>query len=336
LQQTVPLRMKKHNSVLLGIDTSNYKTSVAMTDTEGNIICNYQEFLEVKKGERGLRQSNALFQHVMKLPELIEKAMAHVDPESIVSVAVSDKPRPVEGSYMPVFNAGVSTARVIGASLHLPVQHYSHQEGHIEAVRFYSPMRTERTLICFHFSGGTSEALLVEEQSDARLQIERIGGSKDLAFGQVLDRLGVVLGMSFPSGHEMDEIACRTTMETPNILPKIKCQDGYINLSGIETKCQRSIGTVSDDQLILMTFQRLAEAIETMTIQLAHKYKIKKFLFAGGVSSSQYIRTYLRSRLTDLEICFGDPALSTDNAVGIALLGGKNYGFKAHHGFTTE
>ncbi|MBR3786301.1 MAG: O-sialoglycoprotein endopeptidase [Firmicutes bacterium] len=315
--------MKKHNTLILGIDTSNYKTSVAVTDREGQIICNYQEFLEVKKGERGLRQSNALFQHIMKLPELIEDAMSCINPDDIAGIAVSTRPRPVEGSYMPVFNAGLSTARTLGAALQVPVMCFSHQEGHIEAVKHYSEMRDENKLICFHFSGGTSEALLVEEGEDG-MTIDIIGGSKDLAFGQVLDRLGVALGMSFPSGQEMDDIACRTRLDKPNILPKIKCQDGYINLSGIETKCQRSIGTVSDEQLITMTFQRLAESIETMCRQLADKYGIRKFLFAGGVSSSQYIRVYLQKSLKDFEICFGDPALSTDNAVGIAFLGGKH------------
>ncbi len=316
--------MKKHNSILLGIDTSNYKTSVAMVDAEGNIICNYQEFLEVKKGERGLRQSNALFQHVLKLPALIEDAMAQISPTDIACIAVSSRPRPVEDSYMPVFNAGVSTARALGAALHLPVQYFSHQEGHIEAVKFYSTMKEEKKLICFHFSGGTSEALLINQKTDGGMEIDIIGGSKDLAFGQVLDRLGVALGMEFPSGQEMDDIACQTALQEPNILPKIKCQDGYINLSGIETKCQRSIGEVSNEQLITMTFRRLAEAIEAMCRQLADKYEIKKFLFAGGVSSSQYIRNYLMDNLTDYDICFGDPKLSTDNAVGVALLGGKS------------
>lgn len=315
--------MKKHKSLLLGIDTSNYKTSVAIIDTEGNIICNYQEFLEVKKGERGLRQSNALFQHVMKLPELLEDTLAQINPAEIAGVAVSSRPRPVEGSYMPVFNAGISTARTLGAAFQVPVEYFSHQEGHIEAVKFYSEMKDAQELICFHFSGGTSEALLVEDQTANGMTIEIIGGSKDLAFGQVLDRLGVSLGMEFPSGQAMDEIACHTTLEKPNVLSKIKCQNGYINLSGIETQCQRAIGTVDDAQLITMTFHRLAEAIESMCRQLAEQYKIKKFLFAGGVSSSQYIRTYLNTNLTDFEICFGDPKLSTDNAVGIALLGGK-------------
>jgi N6-L-threonylcarbamoyladenine synthase len=314
--------MKKHNSVLLGIDTSNYKTSVAMVDTEGNIICNYQEFLDVKKGERGLRQSNALFQHVMKLPELLEKAMKQTDPASITAIAVSSRPRPVDGSYMPVFNAGVTSARTLSAALQIPVTYFSHQEGHIEAVKYYSVMKQEQKLICFHFSGGTSEALLVEE-SEKGMDIDIIGGSKDLAFGQVLDRLGVALGMEFPSGQEMDEIALSTVMDKPNILPKIKCEDGYINLSGIETKCQRSIGQIPAEQLITMTFHRLAESIETMCRQLSKKYGMNKFLFAGGVSSSGYIRSYLQEKLSDYEICFGDPKLSTDNAVGIALLGGK-------------
>lgn len=323
MQQIVQKQMKKHKNVLLGIDTSNYKTSVALVDTEGNIICNYQEFLEVKKGERGLRQSNALFQHVMKLPKLIEMAMEQIDPNTIVGIAVSNKPRPVSGSYMPVFNAGVATAKTLGSALQIPIEYFSHQEGHIEAVKYYSPMKDASNLVCFHFSGGTSEALLVEVVDKSDMKIDIIGGSRDLAFGQVLDRLGVALGMDFPSGQEMDIIACNTILQKPNILPKIKCQDGFINLSGIETKCQRSIGEVSDEELVTMTFCRLAEAIAGMCSQLAEKYQIQNFLFAGGVSSSQYIRSYLREHLSDLNIYFGDPDLSTDNAVGIALLGGK-------------
>jgi len=180
--------------------------------------------------------------------------------------------------------------------------------------------------ICFHFSGGTSEALLVDTAEHHDMKIQIVGGSKDLAFGQVLDRLGVALGMGFPCGQEMDEIACNTKVETPNVLPKIRCEGGYINLSGIETKCQRSIEIVPSEQLITMTFQRLAEAIESMCRQIYEKHGINKFLFAGGVSSSQYIRHYLDQHLTNLDICFGDPCLSSDNAVGIALLGGKSYG----------
>lgn len=311
--------MADSKSACLGIDTSNYKTSVALVDEEGKIICNEQQFLEVKKGERGLRQSTALFQHVNNLPGLIEKAFAML-PEDIrvKCIGVSTRPRPVEGSYMPVFNAGYSAARMLAASLGVPCFTVSHQEGHIEAVKHYSLFQDTSRLICFHFSGGTSEALLVDHG-----KIEIVGGSKDLAFGQVLDRLGVALGMDFPCGQEMDDIVCRMSRVKGNILPKIKCEQGYINLSGIETKCQRSIGEIDQDVLISMTFHRLAEAIAEMCRQLAEQYQINDFLFAGGVSSSRFIRQYLNETLKGYHLCFGDPKLSTDNAVGTALLGGK-------------
>ncbi|MFR1724599.1 O-sialoglycoprotein endopeptidase [Emergencia timonensis] len=309
--------MNSHYS--FGIDTSNYKTSVAIVDTEGNIICNFQKYLDVKKGERGLRQSAALFQHVNNLPALVQEAFDMVKEHGKIDcVCVSERPRPQAGSYMPVFNAGVSAGKMLAAALDAAYLAFSHQEGHIEAVKHDSKLKDTERMISFHFSGGTSEALLVDGES-----IEIVGGSKDLAFGQVLDRVGVALGMDFPCGQELDELAIGHPAPQQNLLPKIKCQDGYINLSGIETKCQRMIDEGKDIALVPMLFQRLGQSIEDMTKQLRDKYDIRDFLFAGGVSSSSYIKNMLRTDLSQLNICFGEPALSTDNAVGIARLGGK-------------
>ena len=233
-------------------------------------------------------------------------------------VCVSERPRPQAGSYMPVFNAGVSAGKMLAAALDAAYLAFSHQEGHIEAVKHDSPLKDTERMISFHFSGGTSEALLVDGES-----IEIVGGSKDLAFGQVLDRVGVALGMDCPCGQELDELAIGHPAPQQNLLPKIKCQDGYINLSGIETKCQRMIDEGKDIALVPMLFQRLGQSIEDMTKQLRDKYDIRDFLFAGGVSSSSYIKNMLHTDLSQLNICFGEPALSTDNAVGIARLGGK-------------
>lgn len=168
----------------MGIDTSNYKTSLAVVDADGQVLFNYQEFLDVKQGERGLRQSEAFFQHVQKLPDAIEKALSDKEVrENIGAISVSARPRPVVGSYMPVFTAGQGYARALAAAFCLPLQEFSHQEGHIEAIRHYSPLKDTAPLICFHFSGGTTEALLLNE--DGKLEI--VGGSKDIAYGQVLD-----------------------------------------------------------------------------------------------------------------------------------------------------
>ena len=310
----------------LGIDTSNYKTSVAVVDAEGNILYNHQKLLEVKSGERGLRQSEALFQHVQRLPGVIEEALQSEGIRTrIGSVSVSSRPRPVDGSYMPVFTAGMGYARAVAAALNVPLQEFSHQEGHIEAVKHYSEMAELDKLICFHFSGGTTEAVLVDKHDGI---FEIVGGSRDLAYGQVLDRLGVAIGHAFPCGAALDETA--VSAQSPGVKPdkslltKIKVNDAFVNLSGIETQCQRLVGCVSESELVNGAFFRLSESVAEMTKQLSKKYNINDFLYAGGVSCSRYMRNYLTHNLDrSINTAFGAPELSSDNAIGIALLGGK-------------
>ena len=310
----------------LGIDTSNYKTSVAVTASDGEIIFNYQSFLKVKGGERGLRQSEALFQHVQKLPEALENAFETKGVRGrIGAVSVSARPRPVKGSYMPVFTAGLSAARSIAASIGVPLYEFSHQEGHIEAVKHYSSMADEKRLICFHFSGGTTEALLCDDDASS---IEIIGGSRDLAYGQVLDRVGVSMGFDFPCGQEVDRLALSADRENIDkmILTRVKVKDGYVNLSGIETQCQRVLEKQerSHENLSAALMHALSQSVADMTLFLSEKYHINSFLYAGGVSCSSFMRNYLERNMPDyIRTAFGAPELSSDNAVGISLLGGK-------------
>lgn len=314
-----------NNEFYLGIDTSNYKTSVAVVDNEKNIICNESVFLNVKKGERGLRQSVALFQHIKQLPTLIDKCLLSDEiRNNLKCVSVSTKPRNIEGSYMPVFLAGETVAKTISSSLHLPLHTFSHQEGHIKAVKAYSSFDKEYPLIVFHFSGGTTEALLVEKD-----KITIIGGTKDISYGQVIDRIGVFLGMNFPAGKEMDSIAYKTK-EVASCFSKIKVKNCFINLSGVETQALNLINNnkYSTDIIISSLFKTLSNSILDIINDLKNEYNINKFMFTGGVSSSEYIKNYIMNNLdNDVEIQFGIPSLSSDNAVGIALLGGEYYGY---------
>jgi N6-L-threonylcarbamoyladenine synthase len=315
--------MKKNLSV--GIDTSNYKTSAAVVDENGEILFNHQQLLNVKKGERGLRQSEALFQHVQNLPPVFEELFKTEMPDGsglirdhIGAVSVSTRPRPVEGSYMPVFTAGHGYARALAAGLGVPLYEFSHQEGHIEAIRHYSELRDVNPLICFHFSGGTTEAILVDGDNS-----EIVGGSRDLAYGQVLDRIGVALGLEFPAGDAMDKIAM-SSQGHRQIFTKIKVKDGYVNLSGIETQGQRLLREYPQMELLDDLFETVSESIMEMTLQLSSKYDIHNFIYAGGVSCSRYMRQFLSEHLyRDLNIAFGKNELSSDNAIGVALLGGK-------------
>ena len=82
----------------LGVDTSNYATSLAVFDTAGEVVCAKKRFLPVKAGQLGLRQSDALFHHTAALPEMLQELAQEFDLTKIDAVGVSQKPRPVEGS----------------------------------------------------------------------------------------------------------------------------------------------------------------------------------------------------------------------------------------------
>lgn len=308
----------------LGIDTSNYKTSVAVTSPEGDIVFNSQTFLNVREGERGLRQSDALFQHVQKLPYAIDKAFSSECVRNHIGVvAVSSRPRPVEGSYMPVFTAGIGFAKAVSSALGVPLFEFSHQEGHIEAVKHYSEMKDRKRLICFHFSGGTTEALMCDYNSGT---FDIVGGSLDLAYGQVLDRVGVAMGYGFPCGQNVDRLALSIPDEEIDrkLLTPIKVKEGYVNLSGIETQCQRIIGQCSKEVVSSSLMETLSRSVLEMTVFLCGKYQVNEFLYAGGVSCSMFLRKFLSENLPgNINTAFGRPELSSDNAVGISLLGGK-------------
>lgn len=314
------------NRSILGIDTSNYKTSLAVVDDSMSIVCDIRRFLKVKQGEKGLRQSDALFQHVRNIPEMMKEMRQQFDGE-IYGVAYSSKPRPVEGSYMPVFLAGKSIAESLGAALSIPVMEFSHQEGHIEAVKYFSEFRDEKRMLVCHFSGGTTELLRVVDEDAVGYNISIIGGTKDISFGQVLDRAGVALGMEFPAGQELDDMAVNTQTSSRR-LTTIKVKDAFLNLSGIDTQINRILEDAEAEDIgmiIRELFEKLSSAMAEMIIQGASASGITKVIMAGGVSSSRFIRKHLDEKLRDAGITavFNDNGLAQDNAVGTALLGGR-------------
>ena len=311
--------------MIIGIDTSNYTTSLAAVEN-GIIVSDRRRLLAVKDGERGLRQQEALFQHVNNLPELYRDLMADIGDVSVDAVACSVRPRPVDGSYMPVFMAGKSFADVIASTIKVPLFEFSHQEGHAEAASKGTLLEGESSYVFFHLSGGTTEAVSLPDY-------ELCGKTLDISFGQLIDRAGVAMGMKFPCGREMDELACNCHDTVEQTLPKIKVNDGEVNLSGIESACQRLISgehAPDKDVFCRMLFNRIAEALWEMTLSICEKTGKDKFLFAGGVSSSKYITDILKDMQhnsgSNIILAFGKPELCRDNAVGIALLGEKRYG----------
>ena len=316
--------MQKMNDLVLGLDTSNYTTSLALTDSGGAIITDERTILKVKQGERGLRQSHALFQHMENLPALIEDVFRAVRAERIKGIAASSRPRPVEGSYMPVFKAGVSFGKALASGLSVPFYTFSHQEGHIAAAAYRTPLSDSREYLAFHLSGGTCELLFVNND-----RISVLGSSKDLSFGQVIDRLGVAMDMNFPAGKELDRLALSLTDTTEKSCFKPIPFDGFnINLSGLETQAGRLLESkaVNKVRLVYFVFEEISKCLIKWTEKAIAETCCRDVLYTGGVSSSLFIRSKIGdyfAKINDINTVFGQASLSSDNAAGIALLGGK-------------
>jgi N6-L-threonylcarbamoyladenine synthase len=275
--------------------------------------------LPVKSGERGLRQSAAFFHHVDNMPALV-KTLLREYRGRIGAVAVSDKPRPVAEAYMPVFRAGSRFAETLSDALDAPLFRFSHQEGHIRAALHGTGLNRNESFLAWHISGGTSE-LLFSETGDSRLSA--VGGSKDISFGQLIDRVGVALGLDFPAGARLDALAAEAGAGMPGIkLTRIYTDGLYFNLSGTETQCMRAIAEgARAETLSRALFDVIADCLLSIGAEAARIYGVREVLFTGGVSASGFLRNRLLSAESASARVFGEAALSGDNAVGIALLG---------------
>ncbi len=301
----------------LGIDTSNYTTSVCLYDSVKNEIYQKKLLLPVKEGEKGLRQSDAVFHHTARLHPLMKELFEEHGGE-IEAIGVSEKPRDTEGSYMPCFLVGVNTANCIGSAMCKPVYGFSHQSGHIAAA-LYSCGRTElikEKFIAFHVSGGTSEMLLVSPDDERIFNIEIIGETLDLNCGQAVDRAGVMMGLSFPCGKELEKLALKCK---DKYNPKICVKDGDCSLSGLENQCRKMLdGGESHENIARYCIDFVAKTVEKMTDYAIENYGNLPIIYAGGVMSNSIIRERITSRYKNAS--FAHPDFSCDNAAGIAYL----------------
>ncbi len=307
----------------LGVDTSNYRTSVALLCENGEYISK-RKLLEVSEGGLGLRQSEALFMHVRDLPNLVEEAMQGFRGE-IAAVGVSSKPREQEGSYMPCFLAGVSAARSVAAALQVPCFEFSHQSGHIAAALHSAGCRhlAGEPFLAYHISGGTTEAVLVTPDKEKIFGCEIVGGSNDLKIGQAVDRLGVALGLSFPAGQELDSLA-RSGELTVRVNPKVN--GTYCSVSGLQNKCEMMLKNgESPENTARFIFEYISKLLKLQIIELRKVYGNIPIVFAGGVTANSIIRERLQGEGGTF---FASSELSGDNAVGAACLAKMRYGSK--------
>ena len=304
--------------ISLGIDTSNYTTSCALYDSLSDTVIQEKQLLPVKEGEKGIRQSDAVFHHTQALPVLIRRIMEKAG-EIPGIIGFSDRPRDAEGSYMPCFLCGEGFARSYAAVTGAEMYTTSHQVGHILAA-LYSADRLElvkERFIAFHVSGGTTDCLLCEPDSESIMKITEVGTSIDLKAGQAVDRTGLMLGLHFPCGTELERLAVNAD-KSFKVKPVLK--DGSCCLSGVENKCGAMLKSgEKPENIAKYCLDFIAETIIAMTAHAVEKYGELPLVFAGGVMSDVIIRDRIISRFP--QASFAEPQFSCDNAAGVAIYG---------------
>ncbi|GAB6138809.1 Kae1-like domain-containing protein [Halanaerobaculum tunisiense] len=309
--------------MILGIDTSNYTTSVALMKQTGRLVTQARELLKVAEGQRGLRQSKAVFQHINQLPAVIKKVLEKTDQE-LTKVVVSDRPRANKDSYLPVFRVGESQAKTLANTLNIPLVKVSHQEGHLQAGVWSSSLEAQEFL-AVHISGGTTELLKVTSvPEEIGFEVATLGGSEDLHAGQFVDRVGVELGLSFPAGPDLEELAQEGkagAVEVPTAV-----QDYQISFSGPASAAMRLIEQGKKKANIALAVQQaIADSLQEVLKNAIQGEELKDVLIVGGVAANQYIRDRLHNRLqAEANLYFADPQWSSDNAIGTTALGIKN------------
>ncbi|NLM25677.1 MAG: O-sialoglycoprotein endopeptidase [Firmicutes bacterium] len=312
------------DKLFLGIDTSNYTTSLAVVDTYANLVNRTQQLLTVKAGQRGLRQSEALFYHVKNLPELFGQLSRLVPnlKERIAAVAATIQPRPTEDSYMPVFLPGDGLGRTIASLLQVPFYALSHQENHIWAGLASAKGPIAQRFLAVHLSGGTSEILKVQVTESYGFTTTILGQTQDLHAGQFVDRLGVALGIQFPAGAAMEKLAQASTKDL--VIPSYH-KDGIISFAGPETAARRLLGQEEAADICKAVFMTIARTITKLIDWAMTKTGLDQVLVVGGVAANQIIRQHLQKRLPKADLFFAAPNYSTDNAIGAAYYAGLNY-----------
>jgi len=299
--------------IVVGFDTSNYTTSISAYDGVNGENCS--RLLDVRPGELGLRQCDAVFSHVKRLPELADALFRSVERSTIRAVGVSTRPRAVEGSYMPCFLAGVSAAQTLASALGVPCYSFSHQQGHIAAALWSADRMDlmEKPHLAWHLSGGTTELLLVEPEGK-NVRATQIGGTSDISAGQIMDRTGKLLQLPFPSGKALDALSQHCVSKERF---KVKTKDLTFSFSGLENKvAQYYAQGHSPEETASYAVRSVCDTVVRVTEAALEQYPGHDVVFSGGVASNSLLREYCRK----FHPVFAKPALSTDNAMGIAVL----------------
>lgn len=317
----------------LGIDTSNYTTSILALSEAGEILAESRKILPVESGKVGLRQSEAHFHHLQQFPTLFQhltyQLSSSVSLSACRGIGVSIRPRPLAVSYMPVFQAGWSIACTLAAAWgNLPVVRTSHQENHLAAAEYFiSRKSNDSPYIAVHLSGGTSDVLLVKKNRFG-YRIETLGEGADLHAGQYVDRVGTAMGLPFPAGPHIEALAKSSAWSNENSLFSIpsSVRGSSMSFSGPCAAALRALDNGVETGIVARAVElSIANAvIKAVSHGIQLHPEVEEVVIAGGVAANQTIRQRIEYRLNkqfkNFHVYYAPVSYSSDNALGTAMI----------------
>ncbi|EPH95157.1 putative glycoprotease GCP [Enterococcus faecalis 13-SD-W-01] len=310
--------------LILAIESSCDETSVAVVKNGTEILSNIvASQINSHKRFGGVVPEIASRHHVEQITLCINDALdeAGVAKEELTAVAVTYGPGLV-GSLL----IGISAAKAFAWANDLPLIPVNHMAGHIYAARFVEPFRFP--LMALLVSGGHTELVYMEEDGS----YEIIGETRDDAAGEAYDKVGRVLGLSYPSGKEIDELAHQGADKYDFPRAMIHEDNFDFSFSGLKSAFINLVhnaeqrGEELDKKDLAASFQAsVVDVLTTKTIRACEKYPVKQLIVAGGVAANQGLRTTLDEKLKavlpDVELVIPPLRLCGDNAAMIGAAG---------------
>ncbi|MFS1663580.1 tRNA (adenosine(37)-N6)-threonylcarbamoyltransferase complex transferase subunit TsaD [Streptococcus sp. zg-JUN1979] len=312
------------DSYILAVETSCDETSVAIVKNQTEILSNViASQVESHKRFGGVVPEVASRHHVEVITACFKDALseANLKPSDLDAVAVTYGPGLV-GALL----VGISAAKAFAWANHLPLIPVNHMAGHLMAAR--SVKELSYPLMALLVSGGHTELVYVRKPGDYQI----VGETRDDAVGEAYDKVGRVMGLTYPAGREIDQLAHqgedvydfpRAMMKEDNLEFSFSgLKSAFINLYH---NAKQKGETLSQENLAASFQAAVLDILMAKTQKALAMYPSQMLVVAGGVAANQGLRERLASELDDIDLVIPPLRLCGDNAGMIALAAAIEY-----------
>ncbi len=300
--------------ITLGIESSCDETSVSVVKNGREVLSNViHTQIPIHQQFGGVVPEIASRNHVMAISEVTKEALkqANTSLSEIDVVACTYGPGLV-GALL----VGVSYAKALSYALQKPLVGVNHIQGHI-AANYISYKELEPPFLCLIISGGHTHLVHIKDYTE----FEILGKTRDDAIGEAFDKVARVIGLAYPGGPKIDELAKQGNANID--LPQTYFENLDFSFSGIKTavlNLHHKTPDINQADLCASFEKATTQVLLTNTKKAVEQRNVNKIALAGGVSANSYIREKFLElgKQENLQIYYPEMSLCTDNAAMIA------------------